>query len=188
MATDTATIPTRDQGIVAHPNGSSFNAYPAGNNQNVSHDNSNPKPIYNQTNGQSSHWDYGGNPLAHANTGDSARLPAFSGYLQPGLYKPPKSNIANPAPLGLCAFALTTFLLSLINFHTHSVTTPSIVIAAAFGYGGLVQLLAGMWYVLLLPTLNKPHFLIYSLGKWLSVIHSVLLLSARMVVSGSLSQ
>lgn len=95
-------------------------------------------------------WHYtwqgsGGNPLAHINTGDSARLPAFSGALQPGVYKPPKSNIANPAPLGLAAFAFTTFLLSLINWHTRSVTEPSIVIGPAFAYGGLVQLLAGMW-------------------------------------------
>lgn len=58
-----------------------------------------------------------------------------------------KRNIANPSPLGLCGFALTTFLLSAINMQTLGVTKPSIVIAAAFAYGGLVQLLAGMWYV-----------------------------------------
>src|SRR5271154_2173307 len=61
-------------------------------------------------------YDYGGNPLAHMNTGDSARLPAFGGEFQPGLYKPiPDRKIANPAPLGLSAFALTPFVLSLIN-------------------------------------------------------------------------
>lgn len=59
-----------------------------------------------------------------------------------------KRNIANPSPLGLCGFALTTFLLSAINMQTLGVTKPSIVIAAAFAYGGLVQLLAGMWLVL----------------------------------------
>src|SRR5436190_375440 len=57
-------------------------------------------------------------------------------------------KLANPAPMGLCAFALTTFVLSLLNFSTHGVSTPNIIIASAFGYGGLVQLLAGMWYVL----------------------------------------
>lgn len=34
-------------------------------------------------------YDYGGNPLyhAHTNSADSARLAAFGGELQPGLYK-----------------------------------------------------------------------------------------------------
>jgi len=91
-------------------------------------------------------YDYGGNPLAHMNTTDSARFPAFGGEFQPGLYRPTtERKIANPAPLGLSAFALTTFVLSLINVQAHGVTTPNIVVAAAFGYGGLVQLLAGMW-------------------------------------------
>lgn len=91
-------------------------------------------------------YDYGGNPLAHINTGESVRLPAFGGEFQPGLYKGiADRKFANPAPLGLSAFALTTFVLSLINLGTKGVTEPNIVIGAAFGYGGLVQLLAGMW-------------------------------------------
>jgi hypothetical protein len=94
-------------------------------------------------------FDYGGNPLAHMNTGDSARFPAFGGEFQPGLYKPTTGRkFANPAPLGLSAFALTTFVLSLINIGVRDVTEPNIVVALAFGYGGLVQLLAGMWYVI----------------------------------------
>ena len=93
-------------------------------------------------------YDYGGNPLVHANTGESARNPAFGGEFQPGLYKPTtERKFANPAPLGLCGFALTTFLLSLINLGTRGLTEPNIVIGAAFAYGGLCQLLAGMWYV-----------------------------------------
>lgn len=90
-------------------------------------------------------YDYGGNPLAHINTGESVRLPAFGGDFQPGLYKPPTSNFANPAPLGLSAFALTTFVLSCINLGTRGLAEPNIVVGAAFAYGGLVQLLAGMW-------------------------------------------
>jgi len=91
-------------------------------------------------------YDYGGNPLAHMATNDSTlQLPAFGGAFQPGLYRAPKSNIANPAPLGLSAFALTTFVLSLINLGTRGVAEPNLVVAIAFGYGGLVQLLAGMW-------------------------------------------
>jgi hypothetical protein len=91
-------------------------------------------------------YDYGGNPLAHINTGDSVRLPAFGGEFQPGSYKSiADRKIANPAPLGLSAFALTTFVLSLLNLHTRGISAPNIVIGAAFAYGGLCQLLAGMW-------------------------------------------
>ena len=88
---------------------------------------------------------FGYGPLAHVNTG-SEKLPAFGGEFQPGLYKPVKERkFANPAPLGLSAFALTTFVLGLINMETRNVTVPNLVVGAAFGYGGLVQLLAGMW-------------------------------------------
>lgn len=89
---------------------------------------------------------YGGNPLAHSHTGQSVRLPAFGGEFQPGLYKSTENRkFANPAPLGLAAFALTTFVLSLINIGVRGITQPNIVVGLAFGYGGLVQLLAGMW-------------------------------------------
>ena len=91
-------------------------------------------------------YDYGGNPLAHINTGESIRLPAFGGEFQPGLYRSTaERKFANPAPLGLSAFALTTFVLSLINLGTRGLSAPNIVVGAAFAYGGLVQLLAGMW-------------------------------------------
>ena len=62
-----------------------------------------------------------------------------------------KRNIANPSPLGLSGFALTTFLLSAINLGTLGVTHPNIIVAAAFAYGGLVQLLAGMWSATHIP-------------------------------------
>jgi uncharacterized protein len=89
---------------------------------------------------------FGYGPLAHMRTDDSARLPAFGGEFQPGLYKGIENRkFANPAPLGLSAFALTTFVLSLINLGARDLTAPNIVVALAFGYGGLVQLLAGMW-------------------------------------------
>jgi len=57
----------------------------------------------------------------------------------------PVSGIADPAPLGLGAFALTTFLLSAFNagWMTHS--SGLAWVGYAFAYGGLAQLLAGMW-------------------------------------------
>jgi succinate-acetate transporter protein len=53
------------------------------------------------------------------------------------------SGIADPAPLGLAAFALTTFLLSAQNADWTRGTEAWL--AYALAYGGLVQLLAGMW-------------------------------------------
>jgi succinate-acetate transporter protein len=50
--------------------------------------------------------------------------------------------VADPAPLGLAAFALTTFLLSGSNA---TFIPAGIWIGAALFYGGLAQLLAGMW-------------------------------------------
>ncbi|EGG10911.1 uncharacterized protein MELLADRAFT_92280 [Melampsora larici-populina 98AG31] len=54
-------------------------------------------------------------------------------------------QFANPAPLGLSAFAATTFLLSLFNLQSRGITTPNLIVGIALSYGGLVQLLAGMW-------------------------------------------
>lgn len=95
---------------------------------------------------------FGYGPLAHmrtyqSNDNNSVLHPAFAGEFQPGLYRGVQNRtLGNPAPLGLAAFALTTFILSLINVGTRELTAPNIVVALAFGYGGLIQLLAGMWY------------------------------------------
>jgi len=43
-------------------------------------------------------------------------------------YSPKFRQFANPAPLGLCGFALTTFVLSLINIHARHVTLPNFII------------------------------------------------------------
>ncbi|KAG7195792.1 uncharacterized protein KQ657_002177 [Scheffersomyces spartinae] len=77
----------------------------------------------------------------------SELVEAFGGTLNPGLAPPPKHNFANPAPLGLSAFALTTFVLSLINCEARGVTIPNIVIGLAYFYGGAAQLIAGMFEI-----------------------------------------
>ncbi len=53
--------------------------------------------------------------------------------------------IADPAPLGLACFALTTFLLSLFNAGLLPETGEPIVFGLALAYGGAAQVLAGMW-------------------------------------------
>ncbi|KAI1099677.1 GPR1/FUN34/yaaH family-domain-containing protein [Jackrogersella minutella] len=113
-------------------------------------------------------YDYGGNPLYHAHSGPDARLPAFGGEFQPGLYKPVEHRkFANPAPLGLSAFALTTFVLSLINVNARNITEPNIALSLAFGYGGLVQLLAGMWEMAVGNTFGATALSSYG-GFWIS--------------------
>jgi uncharacterized protein len=57
----------------------------------------------------------------------------------------PPTGIADPAPLGLAAFALTTFLLSAVNAGWAKYSTGFDWWGFAIAYGGLCQLLAGMW-------------------------------------------
>ena len=52
---------------------------------------------------------------------------------------------ADPAPLGLAAFALTTFLLSAANAHWMTTATGDAWLGFALAYGGLAQFAAGMW-------------------------------------------
>ena len=53
--------------------------------------------------------------------------------------------VANPSPLGLSAFALTTFVLSSINAGWFPAGATNVVIGLAIFYGGAAQFLAGMW-------------------------------------------
>lgn len=54
-------------------------------------------------------------------------------------------DVANPAPLGLGGFALSTFILNLVNSGLVESSSIGIVMPMAIAYGGLAQLLAGMW-------------------------------------------
>ena len=54
------------------------------------------------------------------------------------------SGWGNSAPLALAAFAVTTFMLSLINANVVPVGTTPVVFAVAFMFGGLAQLIAGI--------------------------------------------
>ncbi len=57
----------------------------------------------------------------------------------------PQPQIADPGPLGLAGFAMTTFVLSVFNSNMISATATAAVLPLALFYGGLAQLLAGMW-------------------------------------------
>ncbi len=57
----------------------------------------------------------------------------------------PAAQIADPGPLGLAGFAATTFVLSSFNAHLIDQNLLTVVLPLALFYGGLIQLLAGMW-------------------------------------------
>ena len=91
-------------------------------------------------------------------------------------------TIANPAPLGLCAFALTTFVLSMYN--TGAIvslrsTSHGVVLGLALFYGGLCQLLAGMWEFRTGNTFGALAFSSYG-GFWMSF--AALFINAKAVV------
>ncbi|KDQ16028.1 hypothetical protein BOTBODRAFT_173311 [Botryobasidium botryosum FD-172 SS1] len=75
--------------------------------------------------------------------GVGARGGAFDNA-QPG-FPAYNRRIANPGPLGLYAFAVTTFIWSLFAVHTRRVYESELGLAMSLAVGGLVQLLAGMW-------------------------------------------
>src|SRR3954447_10103602 len=52
---------------------------------------------------------------------------------------------ADPGPLGLAGFAMTTFVLSMFNANLVDVKGTPVVLGLALAYGGIAQLLAGMW-------------------------------------------
>ena len=70
---------------------------------------------------------------------------------------PITAGIADPAPLGLAAFALTTFLLSVFNAGLMKNGTGDAWLGYAIAYGGLAQLLAGMWEDRKSTRLNSSH-------------------------------
>jgi succinate-acetate transporter protein len=53
-------------------------------------------------------------------------------------------KLANPAPLGLTGFALTTWMLSMVNAGWFAGTAVPLVLATAFAFGGTAQFFAGL--------------------------------------------
>src|SRR3954449_9735224 len=87
---------------------------------------------------------------------------------------PAVSPIADPAPLGLAAFALTTFLLSAKNAAWTDGTDAWLGYALA--YGGLVQLVAGMWEFRNRNVFGSTAFSTYG-GFWIGLGLYVLLVA-----------
>ena len=90
---------------------------------------------------------------------------------------------ADPAPLGLAAFALTTFLLS---GHGASFIPDAIWIGPALFYGGIVQLLAGMWEFRNRNVFGATAFSTYG-GFWLGLGSVVVLADVSKTFAASLA-
>jgi len=89
-------------------------------------------------------------------------------FARPGeVTGPTPAPIANPAPLGLAAFALTTFVLSMFNAGLVGAGGEPVVFGLALAYGGLAQLLAGMWEFRTGNTFGAVAFCSYG-AFWLS--------------------
>jgi len=80
---------------------------------------------------------------------------------------PVKDGIANPAPLGLCAFGMTTVLL---NFHNAGLfAMNSMILAMGLFYGGLAQVIAGVIEAKKNNTFGLTAFTSYGFF-WLSLV------------------
>ncbi len=75
--------------------------------------------------------------------------------------------IADPGPLGLAAFALTTFVLSMFNANLVGAGGEPVVFGLAFAYGGIAQFAAGMWEFRTGNTFGAVAFTSYG-AFWLS--------------------
>ena len=86
-----------------------------------------------------------------------------------------KDTTANPAPLGLLGFGMTTVLLNLHNAGFYELN--SMVLAMGICYGGLAQIIAGIMEWKKSNTFAATAFISYGLF-WLSLVTLVVLAKA----------
>jgi succinate-acetate transporter protein len=80
-----------------------------------------------------------------------------------------KSLLANPAPLGLMGFGMTTVLLNIHNFDPIAFPVGSMILAMGIFYGGLAQIIAGILEFRKGNTFGVTAFTSYGLF-WLSLV------------------
>jgi hypothetical protein len=84
----------------------------------------------------------------------------------------PTMFVADPGPLGLAAFAGTTFVLSVFNSNMIGTSGTPVVLGLALFYGGVGQLLAGMWEFRKNNTFGALAFTSYG-AFWLSFAYLI---------------
>lgn len=77
-----------------------------------------------------------------------------------------KPVLANPAPLGLVGFGLTTVMLSLCNAGVLPHGGEQVILPLAFAYGGLIQMIAGILEFKCGNTFGTTAFLSYGAFWW----------------------
>jgi len=87
-----------------------------------------------------------------------------------------KPSLANPAPLGLMGFAMTTILLNLHNLGLFKLN--SIILAMGIFYGGFAQIIAGIMEFRKGNTFGTTAFTSYGLF-WLSLVGLITISSAQ---------
>jgi succinate-acetate transporter protein len=76
-------------------------------------------------------------------------------------------TLGDPGPLGLSAFALTTLVLSVMNANIISAANTGFIIALAVFYGGIAQMIAGVWEMRNNNTFGATAFVSFG-AFWLS--------------------
>jgi succinate-acetate transporter protein len=94
--------------------------------------------------------------------------------------------VADPAPLGLAAFALTTFVLSAHNAGLFGTVANTVVVGLAIFYGGLAQFAAGMWSFRRGNTFTATAFSTYG-AFWLALGTYLVLIIAGKVKEGDIA-
>src|SRR3954451_6179506 len=79
-------------------------------------------------------------PTRDPTAGDGARASEVVQAIERNSWVP-----ADPGPLGLAGFAMSTFVLSMFNAQLVGSGGEPVVLGLAIAYGGIAQLLAGMW-------------------------------------------
>lgn len=106
----------------------------------------------------------------------SPAVPATS--TAPAVQQP---GLADPVPVGIAGFGMTTFVLSCVNagFFGGAAAAPMVLGLAIF-YGGVVQLLAGMWAFRRGETFAAVAFCSYGGGFWLSYFFLVYVIAPKL--------
>ncbi|CCH45519.1 Glyoxylate pathway regulator [Wickerhamomyces ciferrii] len=105
---------------------------------------------------------YLGNQAFHK----SELMNAFAGDLNPGLHASPHRPMGNPVPLGLAGFAICCFVVSIVNCGARSTSNVKLIGGAALFFGGIIELIAGLWCLVIENTFAATALGSYG-GFWL---------------------
>jgi succinate-acetate transporter protein len=93
-----------------------------------------------------------------------------------------EEKIANPAPLGLAAFGLTTLVLNIVNAGIVSADSIGMVLPLGMFYGGIAQFAAGMWEFKKGNTFGSTAFTSFA-AFWIALSTMILLENTGIIAS-----